>query len=201
MRTLLLLTALGFTVSCSDNGSDNTAPQAGVISISTVSTGPQPDPDGYSIGLDGVDQGPIGLNETRRIENVDPGDHAVQLNGVESNCTVTGENPRSVNLTAGGVVPVSFQVNCLGTLGGLQVTTETTGTSTDPDGYIVTLDGKDRFRIGTNDSATFTGLTPGAHEMGLEDVAAGCQVAGDNPRPTSVTGGSTRSVSFRINCP
>jgi hypothetical protein len=201
MRTLLLLIALGFTVSCSDNSSDSTAPQPGLVNITTVTTGPQPDPDGYSIGLDGVDQGPIGLNETKRIENVDPGDHAVQLNGVESNCTVTGQNPRSVTLTSGGVVPVSFQVNCLGTLGGIQVTTETTGTSTDPDGYIVTLDGKDRFRIGTSDAATFSGLTPGAHEVGLEDVVQGCQVEGDNPRPVSVTGGATRNVSFRISCP
>jgi hypothetical protein len=201
MRLLFAFVFLAFIASCSDSSTDAGSPQPGVINVSTVTTGPEPDPDGYSVGLDGVDQGAIGLNATIRIENVDPGDHAVQLNGVSSNCTLTGENPRSVKLTSGGVVPVSFQVNCLGTLGGIHVTTTTTGSSTDPDGYIVSLDNKDRLRIGVNDETTFTGLPAGSHEVGLEDVSAGCQVAGDNPRPVAVTGSTTREATFRINCP
>ena len=201
MRPLIPCLALALLASCSDNSTDAGTPQPGVINVTTVTNGPEPDPDGYNVGLDGVDQGAIGLNATIRIENVEPGDHAVQLNGVSSNCTMTGENPRTINMTSGGVVPVGFLVNCLGTLGGIQVTTTTTGSSTDPDGYIISLDDKTRLRVGVNDVVTFPGLAPGSHTVELADVTGGCQVQGDNPRPAAVTGGTTREVTFRVTCP
>jgi hypothetical protein len=200
MRPLLLFLAIAFTASCGDNGSDTNAPDSGIIDVNTITNGPEPDADGYSIGLDGVDQGAIGLTASIRLQNVDPGDHHVQLNGVSSNCTVSGQNPRTVTVPPGSVVPVSFQVTCLGTLGGIDVSVTTTGTSTDPDGYILTLDSKDRLRIGTNDGASFSGLTPGAHNVGLEDIAQNCTLQGDNPRPVSVTGSTSKSVSLRVSC-
>ena len=200
MWPLLVVLGIAFLTSCSDNSSDSNAPEPGVLDITTITTGPQADPDGYALSLDGVSQGAIGLNATTRIENIEPGDHTLQLTGLASNCTVSGDNPRTVTLSSGGIAPVSFQVNCSATAGGIMVVTITTGTAPDPDGYIVTLGGKNKVRIGVNDSTTFGGLASGAYDVGLVDVAPECRVQTDNPRPVTVTSGTSR-VPFRISCP
>src|SRR5438552_1788322 len=78
----------------------------------------------------------------------------------------------------------------------LAVSTSTTGSNLDPDGYTVTVDGSTSQSIGTNGLATFVGLAVGNHTVLLSGVAQNCTVSGANPRTVSLlarTAGATTS--------
>src|SRR6266700_5271958 len=64
----------------------------------------------------------------------------------------------------------------------LAVSTSTSGSDLDPDGYTVTVDGSVSQSIGTNGLATFIGLAVGNHTVLLSRVARNCTFSGSNPR-------------------
>jgi hypothetical protein len=201
MRLSPFALALISLAGCGDDGGESiNAPTVGTLEITTVTAGPQPDPDGYSISVDGTVQETIGVNATVLLPPLAPGDHEVQLGGIASTCSVTGENPLTLRVTPGETTRVTFSVTCVATGRGLDVITITEGSPTDPDGYVLTVDGKDRFRLSSNGSASLPDLPPGSHLVGLNDVAPNCLVQGENPRPGSVVVGTSRSVTFRIIC-
>src|SRR5204862_6685712 len=78
--------------------------------------------------------------------------------------------------------------------GDLTVTTTTTGSSLDPDGYTVTVDDATSQSIATNGSVTFIGLSPGPHSVSLSDVAANCTVTSANPVTVTVVAGETATA-------
>ena len=84
--------------------------------------------------------------------------------------------------------------------GNLSVTTTTTGTNLDPDGYTVTVDGTQSQAIGVNGTLNLTSLAIGDHTVKLGDVALNCTVAADNPRTVSVTFNGTATTSFAVTC-
>src|SRR5204863_215808 len=150
---------------------------------------------GYTVTVDGSTSQPITINNSTGVTfaGLSVGDHTVQLSGVAGNCTVTAPNPRTVTVTAGATAPTAFAVTCATPTGSLRVTTSTTGSSLDGDGYTVTVDGSTGEQITINNSAgvTFTGLSEGSHTVELSDVAGDCSVTGPNPRTLTVTAGAT----------
>ena len=84
--------------------------------------------------------------------------------------------------------------------GDLTVTTTTTGSSLDPDGYIVTVDNATSQPIATNGSVTFAGLSPGDHSVALSDVAANCTVTSANPLTVTIVSGEPATADFAISC-
>ena len=84
--------------------------------------------------------------------------------------------------------------------GNLTVTTSTTGSSLDPDGYTVTVDGALSRAIAINGSVTFTGLSAGSHSVALSGVAANCVVSGGNSKTATVPAGGTVTASFTVIC-
>lgn len=97
-------------------------PNSGTLQITTVTTGADPDPDGYRFTIDGGSDQPIGANGVTSLTNFAPGVHAVLLNAVAGNCSVQGTNPRSVTLAAGATADLSFQVSCAPASGGSGLT-------------------------------------------------------------------------------
>ena len=87
-------------------------------------------------------------------------------------------------------------------VGNLTATTSTTGSSLDPDGYTVTVDGGPNQPIATNNSTgvTFTGLADGSHSVALSGVAANCTVSSANPQTVTVPAGGTATVAFTLSC-
>jgi hypothetical protein len=85
------------------------------------------------------------------------------------------------------------------TIGSLRIITNTRGSSTDPNGYVITIDGVDRQAIGNNSAAVLDGLALGTYLLGLGEVAENCQVQGSNPRTVSILGGET-TVAFSLSC-
>src|SRR5205814_3499152 len=118
-------------------------------------------------------------------------------------CTVSGAKPRTVWLLAGRMATTSFSVSCAAPppqTGNLTVSTSTSGSNIDADGYTVTVDGGASQSIGTNHSVTFTDLSAGNHTVALSGVAANCTVSGGTSRTVSVQAGSTVSTAFSVSC-
>jgi hypothetical protein len=186
---------VAFTVTCSAT--------SGTIEVTTTTSGPGSDPDGFALLLDGADRGLIGVSATASLTGLTPGPHTVGLTGLAANCQVTGDNPRSVTVAAGQTVPAPFAVTCNqppASSGSVRITTATSGTPTDPDGYSVSADGGQGQLIGTNASLTLAGLAVGAHSIQLAGMAANCHVSGASTRNVSVAQGQTATVAFTITC-
>ena len=97
---------VSFAVSC-----PTPAPTTGDLTVTTTTGGTGSDPDGYSVTVDGATQ-PIAMNDTRTFTGLTAGDHSVGLQGVASNCVVSGQNPRTVPVSAGNPAQTNFAVTC-----------------------------------------------------------------------------------------
>ena len=183
-----------FTVGCT------ASPAPGDLTVSTTTTGSDLDPDGYTVTVDGGQSKAIGTNGSVTFGGIPAGDHRVALSGVAGNCSVSGDNPRAVTVPAGGTASTTFSVSCGGATGDLAVTTSTTGSNLDPDGYTVTVDGNQSQAIATNGSVTFSGLSAGNHTVALSGVAGNCSVSGANPETVSVPAGGAASTTFSVSC-
>lgn len=171
------------------------------ISIST--TGVDLDADGYTVTVDGTASQAIAANGSVTFTELYEGSHSIALSSVAGNCTVTEPNPRTVTVSPGKTVATTFSATCAPTGSGsgtLAVTTNTTGSNLDPDGYTVTVDGTISQAIATtNDSVTVTGPA-GDHPVMLSGVASNCAVSGANPRTVTVPAGGTGTTAFSVTC-
>jgi hypothetical protein len=116
---LPLLAIVGLTLSC--NSEDAVGPLTGSLAITTTTTGNTPDADGYTVQIDTEQPSAIGAAATLQISDIVVGDHTVLLGGLASNCTVAGENPRTVIITADVTEPISFDVTCAQAVGTVEV--------------------------------------------------------------------------------
>jgi Big-like domain-containing protein len=123
--SLLMVGLLLGTVSCGDNQGPT---PSGSVEITTATTGPDPDADGYEITIDEGSQAAIGTNASLRHDNLAPGTHAVLLTGIAANCSVAGENPRQVPVESGGTASVAFVITCTALPEGFTTTTSQEGT-------------------------------------------------------------------------
>lgn len=177
-------------------------PSDGALEVTTSTTGEDLDADGYSLTVDGGTPEAIGNDAVVTKSNLAPGDHQVELSGVASNCTVAGDNPRTVAVASGATAQTTFAVTCSAlppTEGALRVITTTSGSDLDADGYTVSIGGPGN-AIGVEDSLDFPGLTPGDYQVELTGVAVNCSVADDNPRTVAVTAGATAQTTFAVTC-
>lgn len=121
MRRLLqiptLFIVIGLLISC--GGDSNTTgpdtdpgpePTTGSVEITTSTSGDDQD-GGYEISVDGTTES-IGSNETITISDLEEGNYDAELTDVAENCSVDGDNPSSVNITAGKTTSTSFNVSC-----------------------------------------------------------------------------------------
>jgi hypothetical protein len=181
-----------FDVACASVGS---------LVVGTNTTGVDLDPDGYTITVDGASQ-PAATNGSVTFTGLATGSHTVVLSGAAQNCTVSGANPQSGTVAAGGMTSVTFSLSCapIGSgSGSVTVTTSTTGYNLDPDGYTVTIDGTNSQPIATNGNVTFT-APAGANPVALSGVAANCTVSGANPQTVPVSAGGAATTTFAVTC-
>jgi Tol biopolymer transport system component len=174
-------------------------PAIGSLVITSATGGPAPDPDGYTITVDGADRGPLGVNEVVSVTGIPAGDHVVGLEGVAENCSVSGGASRAVGVAAGAASEVRFDITCIPITGTIEVTTATAGSNPDPDGYLVSLDGNTTQPIGATAALRLEGLTLGPHVLALSGLAPNCHLEGENPRTVEVVSGTT-VVPFALTC-
>ncbi len=185
-----------FSVSCTALPGD--------LTVSTVTSGGTPDPDGYTVTLDGGPSQAIVPNGSTTFTGLTAGSHTVVLSGIANNCTVSGGTSRTVNVPAGGTGTASFSVSCPTPpppTGDLTVNTSTSGGTPDPDGYTVSVTGGGSQSIGINGSVTFSGLAAGSHTVTLGGIASNCTVSGGTSQTVNVPTGGTGTASFSVSCP
>jgi hypothetical protein len=85
---------------------------AGTLTVQTTFQGAAPDPDGYSVVIDGQATGVIGANDGVNYPLVPVGLRTVELRGIASNCVVQGQNPRTTEVLYGQQVFVRFVLDC-----------------------------------------------------------------------------------------
>jgi hypothetical protein len=108
MRRLFLLAAAFWVVACGEDNQPNESP-TGTLQITTATTG-QPGTE-LTVIVDGASPRTVNPNGTLSIETIAVGDHIVQLT-LPTGCTVAGENPRTVSVTAANTTTVDFAVTC-----------------------------------------------------------------------------------------
>ena len=170
------------------------------MEISTSTSGPEPDADGYTVRLDAGDPRPIGAAGTLTAPGVAPGSHTIELGEIAANCTVSGPNPQTVVVTSGETTRAAFDVICTATTGSVEVVVSTTGSGLDPDGYTVQLDEGDAQPIGVNATLITTNVAPGSHTVRLDGIAANCSAPNPNPQTVAVVAGETAMAVFTVTC-
>jgi len=122
-RNGLVLVVLALAVATACRDSLTPQPDRDVIAqwfgddtlvVFTNTSGSDPDPDGYTVTIDGDGSQPIPTNGSATFPNVSAEDHSVALSGLAANCTVSGDNPRIVTVPAGGSASTTFTVTCGG---------------------------------------------------------------------------------------
>lgn len=176
-------------------------PSVGALEVTTLSGGVEPDPDGYTVQIDAQSTRVIGATATLQTTGVTAGNHTVQLAGIAVNCTVAGENPRSISITAGETTTIAFEVTCSPTTGRLQVSSSTSGSPPHVDSYTVTVDGAARGTVRTNGELRVYRLALGEHVVGLTSTPGNCTVEGANPRSITVSSETPATVNFMVACP
>ncbi|HUP53366.1 MAG TPA: hypothetical protein VM198_12870 [Longimicrobiales bacterium] len=176
-------------------------PITGSVQVTTVTTGIDIDPDGYTVSVDGGTAQAIGVDATIVISGVVHGERTVQLLNLQSNCSVVnGDNPRTVTVPGEGTVETTFEVSCVALTGNLNVTASTTGGSLDPDGYTVSVDGGPGEPLPTNGSFAFSDVETGDRSLLLTGIAANCTVTGDNPATVTVPPDGVAFHTFDVTC-
>jgi TolB protein len=185
------------TSGCSDSiGPTNGAVRAVVTTIgSTLDL----DTDGYTLSIDGGPEHRVDVAGNVLFDGLLVGPHLVYLGGLATNCTVTGPNPREVEV-AGHPEQVSFEVSCNLKVGTVHVSTTTVGNDLDPDGYMVSTSVGGSGGIGLDGTRDFPDVRPGLVQVLLTGMTANCVVAGPNPQTVDVKYGQSVSVAFVVQC-
>ena len=89
--------------------------------------------------------------------------------------------------------------------GSVVVTTKTSGSHLDPDGYVVRTDGYWDYSatptpIAVNGTVTIRGIAAGGHSMTLTNVAPNCHDASLEDRPIRVVADAVIQVVFEVVC-
>src|SRR5829696_5719401 len=103
---------LGLALACSSSGGSPTGPTEGTLEVITSTSGSDPDPDGYSLTLDQQAAQPLAANGADTVASLTVGTHTLTLAGVAANCVLGGENPRTVDVAAGGMARLRFEIAC-----------------------------------------------------------------------------------------
>ena len=172
----------------------------GSVRLTTVTTGEDLDPNGYLATVSYSGGNVIPINGSLLISGASPGEHAVELTDVASNCAVSGPNPQTVTVVSFDTAEVGFAVTCSGGLPSLRVTIATTGAALDPDGYMAYVSGWAFGGAYINGSITYAGITPGERAVELRDVASNCAVTEPNPQVVTIVRGATAEVAFNVTC-
>lgn len=87
------------------------SPNVGDLVVNVTTTGATPDPDGYSVELDGAAPAAIGVNGSVTFDDISAGPHTVVLAGAEANCTIA-QATRNVTVAYAETTTVDYTVTC-----------------------------------------------------------------------------------------
>lgn len=91
---------------------DPVAPARGDLILVLDTSGPDPDPDGYTLLLDGAPREVLPVTGTVSVPDIPAGDHTVGLAGVAANCSPTPVLPTTVTIAAGADATLPLALVC-----------------------------------------------------------------------------------------
>ena len=195
----ILLLTIGLTLAaCDDSGgpSDGEPPTEGTLVVSTATGGSDPDQDGYLLTVDGVDS--VALDPTGTAEvDLPGGRYTLRLLGVAEHCSVAPGTPLEVDVPLQDTTSVAFEVNC--PLTGARITTTTTGSDLDPNGYRVEVDRTDRGVLPLTGLVTIR-LAPGTHAIALTGLSPNCAIVGPSSHTVTIMHGEVAPLAFAAAC-
>jgi Tol biopolymer transport system component len=188
-------------------GDEPSAPTTGSILVLVSTHGEAVedlDRSGYSVTIDNGPSKPLYVGSNLTIADVAAGTHLILLGDIDSNCSVSGANPRSVEVPASRDAStkfsVVFSVTCVPRTGTIQVTTTTVGDEQDADGYIVEIGGQGKGRVQANGTISVEAVREGEWAVSLGDVSPNCKVEAPYPAAANVALGATAQVALTIRC-
>jgi hypothetical protein len=92
--------------------SDSPPDPLGSLQASASTFGRDQDSDGYTVSVDGSVSREIGPNGSATFSGLNEGDHQVEFSGIADNCSVDGQNPRTVFVEGSTTASASFSVSC-----------------------------------------------------------------------------------------
>src|SRR5207248_1340977 len=95
-----------FTIDC-----PTVPPPTGDLTVTAATTGQDLDPDGYTVTVDGGRSRSLGINTSTTYPGLTATSHTVELTGIAGNCTVSGQNPRTVTVATSGTT-TTFTISC-----------------------------------------------------------------------------------------
>lgn len=194
--TLLILLA----GACADSSPpvDPIAALPGRINLSILATGGDIDDNGFVIAVgSGALRQVISVVAMTASFDFAAGTHSVLLENISPNCSVTGENPRSVTVVTGATTDVNFALACEAT--GITVTSRTTGFNMPPNYELVVGANLRRVPVPANGSAIVTRLPTGVHTVTLV-AGEHCTVAGGRSVTVEVVNRIVTPLAFEVDC-
>jgi TolB protein len=178
-----------------------TAPAFGHLDVQVDETGADVPGGGYVAAVDnGSPQTLDPPSLLTRFTSVPAGVHTVRLDGLAPHCAVVGENPRTVEVVGGRLEAVLFSVSCVRHAGTVRVTTVTTGSDQDVNGYGALVNGFMRAVVGPNATIAIADVPVGEQVISLGDVAPNCAVDLPIFVEVDVAFRDTVEVSFHVQC-
>lgn len=112
--TSLVIVGLGSCIGPSEIMIDDDGEEGGLgsLMVETVTTGDNPDPDGYIVSLDEEKSEAVDVNGGAFFGGIRAGVWQVTLLEVIEVCMITGQNPRFVRVTEDEIANTIFEVYC-----------------------------------------------------------------------------------------
>lgn len=175
-----------------------------VVVVATAGSSADFDTDGYTIIIDDGTPQKVAVNTSLvglTIDNIAPGSHVVRLDGLASNCSVSGSNQQRVEVVAESAsFRVSFLVTCAVRRGSIRVTTVTSGPNPDEDGYAVFVAGRSQGNVPANGTQIVSELRVGRANVSLAGLAVNCAIEGASSQEVDISFGGTANIAFAIRC-
>ena len=187
-----VLATAAFEISCVPPGTGN---------IQVVASTLDPATPNYALFLDGEEQGTIAANGTQVLPDVAAGPHAVAVGDIPANCQLLEVNPQPITAVSDEVVSLAFTLSCSAPpaqSGVLSINATTSGT--DPDGFLISVDGGKAQPLGEQFGLTIINVATGDHSIELQDLDGSCVVTGANPVSTTVSDGAVARLTFDVSC-
>ena len=125
--------------------------ETGTIRVDIITTGLSQDSDGYSVLLDGSSSIDADAVDVIFFSDIETGVHTAEVTGVQSNCSVAGDQSQTANVMAADTVTVMFEIVCRRRLvNQLVFASNRTGDFEDFELYIMNADGSDPVALTQN---------------------------------------------------
>lgn len=128
----------------------------GILDVLIATSGPDQDIDNYKLRLDADTANSVlaMLNDTLRFEEIEQGMHEVHLDSIAGNCTISGTNPRMMEVIATDTVSTTFDIMCeeitLNNKIVFESSRHSSETSSNFEIYLISPDGTGEIRLTNN---------------------------------------------------